>query len=248
MIRFMQGLTRSQLPVLSIVFCAVFAVLFFAFFGGGKKSPTREAGPELAKGNTPAASSTESWRDGAEGRALEDSPQSGSRDAEIPGSQKKTIDEGLAQILASLHEAELANKNIIYENQSPEFHTVRLRVVPPNVEQLGRIYGGLSRALEALPPGSPAEKQMRERGMELINRFVLYPKPVKVLGFGERNDGTIADFFEWYVADEKMLMPNEKGMLPIPLPPQAVMRSDPDISKPDSWAAKRYSHLFSIDK
>ena len=121
-------------------------------------------------------------------------------------------------------------------------------MTPPNAEQLGKTSAILSHALEALPAGSPAEKQMRELGTRLIREYTSYPKEVKVLGFGELADGRITDFFEWYVSDQKMVMPNENGMLPIPLPPQAVMRSDPDFGGADSWAGKRYAHIFSIER
>ncbi len=89
---------------------------------------------------------------------------------------------------------------------------------------------------------------MRERSLFLIKKYSYYPKAVNVLSFGELADGTITDCFEWYVADEKMVMPDEKGMLPIPLLPQAVLNSDPDFGGENSWAAKRHAHIFSITK
>jgi hypothetical protein len=162
--------------------------------------------------------------------------------------EKKALDAELTAIEALARKIEGSHKAVIYDSVRTDGHLLRIRIKPPNKEELGSLYDALIHALKRFTAESFAETQMRNRGLTLINDYAAYPKEVKVIGVMERSDGTVSELYEWYVTDEKLVLPDANGNLPMPLPPQAVMRVDSDYRGPKSWAARRYSHVLAFDE
>jgi hypothetical protein len=142
----------------------------------------------------------------------------------------------------------MANKRTIYEQRSPSLEIVGMEIRQPSDEQMEEIHQTLTRAVNAvnaLSPGTPAVNEMRERGGKLIKTYCVYPHPVKAIGYTERNGKS--EFWEWYGPDIQMVMPNKNGY-PIPTTNETSLRFDFKFGEADSWAAKRYSHLFGFEQ
>lgn len=162
--------------------------------------------------------------------------------------EEQAVTQALTRLLTSVKEIEVKNHTVIYEKKGTgHARTVMISIPPPDPDQLGELTNQFTSEADQFPLDSPAYNKMRKEGLRLIEEYAYYKKPVKILRFGETSDGNIRDLFEWYLDNEKMVMPNKEGMLPVPLPPQAIMRYDARFGSPDSWAADRYSHLIELE-
>lgn len=135
----------------------------------------------------------------------------------------------------------------MYDQAIPEGHAVTIQVSPPTAAQGEEMYQHLSTALAQFPEGSPAAKELRQRGLRSIHNFAFYPKKVKMLCVSVRDDGERASLIEYFVDDERLVMRDENGRYEAPLPPRSVLREDAKFGRLESWARKRYHHLIEFE-
>ena len=139
---------------------------------------------------------------------------------------------------------EIANSTTVYDKKLPLQSLRIIKIIPPSEKQLASLHAKIGSGLTGLAKNSAADKQMRERGMEIVSNYAVYSKKVKLIVLSEFHDGSKSRLSEFYVDDESLVTPNGEGAYDIPLPPKGVMRFDEQFGKSDSWGARRYAHLF----
>jgi hypothetical protein len=244
---------RDQQVLLCSSACAVLAVgLLWLYISGGGQ-PERASLPQLplSEHKEQGASEQAAQELPSAERVHQESIARGDVEligAEAPAARIMTIEEGLTELRSCIEQVEVANSTILYQGNAPGFASTRLQIAQPGPDQMEEIQRVYAEVVQAMPLGSPAVKEVQRRGSALIDDYCSYPRPVKVIQLNTRSDGTVAEFFEWYAESREMFLPNPNGSLPIPLPPQAVLRTDSDYGGPKSWAAKRYPHFFTVEE
>jgi len=238
--------------------CIALTAIYLALFGSDTKVTQVEsipkARPEETRRSFPEVDAAEK-RSSKIGKAAPPAAVRGHEGA-VPAADRKLIEETLVHMVSSLKELEVKNSVTIYdsdpdfgsnETSSDRAHIVMIKIPAPSEEQLRDFWREFSQGVGAFPPDSASRKEMLDRGYRLFNEFTKYPKPVKIVRYIEFSDHRIGDFYEWYLADEQMVMPNKDGNLPIPVVPEAVFRHDSKLGSENSWATARYSHLVTVD-
>ncbi len=224
----------------------VVGFVLFVLDGDQQKAPlpssaTREIPADLPPDATASGGPV---RDVSSARAI--ASKSLSPDGIISTEEQRLIEKGLLKIEAEMRKVETANQTVVYDREVPGGYAVIIRMTPPTTDQMGGVSNILSAAMQNFVTGSQAGERMRERGLWMIDQYANYPKRVKMLSFSGTSDGARALLMEYFVDDEKLVMRDAVGRYRIPNPPRAVVREDSDLTKPDSWGARRYSHVFTV--
>lgn len=168
---------------------------------------------------------------------------------EMPDSQRQIVYSTLSEVRKLLNDVEATNCTVFYEYELQAAQVVMYKISPPNNEQLRDANVLLSVGLDKVGRESAAGRSLMNSWREMVHEYVDYPKAEKFLRFIVPNDNTHPiKFYEYYVDDEKLLKPNSDGTLTLKVGRQIEVRDDAQYGNKDSWATKRYIHLFAVER
>lgn len=156
------------------------------------------------------------------------------------------IEAKLASLQSRLSELERARFSVVYEKDFPDRTMTAAVITEPSVAEFDTVYDEFFRGSVGGESNPELDEVFRARAHRLVASFRDYPKPFKVLIVYAAHKSTASTFIELFADDPKSKLPNEDGYWKI-VPEEDFYSMDERWGQPDSWAGKRYSHLFALD-
>lgn len=167
--------------------------------------------------------------------------------AKPTGKESQLLFKHIAAATRFLQACEKENSTTVFDHEYEGLsHRTILKISPPTSEQMSAGYEEFSRGVSELQASGLDERRFRREVDSLIRDYATYPMTSKIVSISTyTNPKVTPKVDELYANDESEYLPTEDGSFVIPTHP--YYRVDEDFGGKDSWAARRYSHLISID-
>ena len=157
--------------------------------------------------------------------------------------EKGAINELSLRLTASLQAIEKANAETAFEFEDGNETTVSLRVTALNENQTREAYLAASKMISELPQRLHAA--WRAASQAILVDYTTFKKPYKILTLSASPKGQDVLFVEQFFSDPNEGLPDKSGKRI--LKGSDGYRLDGTWGNDDSWAFRRYSHLFTIE-
>lgn len=162
--------------------------------------------------------------------------------------ERQVVSKYITAATSLLRACENANSATVFDREyEGQSRRTILKIAPPTTEQMSAVYEDFSRGISELQAAGIDDKRFRREIDSLTRDYANYPKTSKIVSIVTFSDPKTAPRVrEFFANDESEYLPAEDGSFVIPTDP--YYRLDEDFGGKESWAAKRYSHLISIER
>ena len=161
----------------------------------------------------------------------------------LTSDEKGVINELSLRLTASLQAIEKVNAETAFEFEGGNETTVAVRVTVLNENQTREAYLAAFRLITELPQRLHAA--WRVTSQAILVDYTTFKKPYKILILSASPKAKDVLFVERFVSDPNEGLPDKSGIMN--LKGSDGYRLDTTWGNEDSWAFRRYGHLFTIE-
>ena len=164
---------------------------------------------------------------------------------ELAVAETQIIAEVLTSLTDQIRGIEQGNRKVIFDRKTEDGRYVVISIPRLTDSEFSAVNDTLASGLLKSQGNKQLRWEIRSQGEALIRRFLVYPKPYKILHvYSPTDERRKVSFMEYFLDSEARGTPSAGGEFRLPFADEAVSRSDSKFGNKGSWATERYSHLL----